>query len=95
MQRKRKEREALYKEKALAGGRKDVEKLAGFIAECDDFSRFKDIKDAWKRYGFTGDEYREIEENLAKRVEVERFYGVNANNIMVFLKKVKRKFGID
>lgn len=95
MRRKRKEREALYKEKALAGGRKDAERLAGFIAECDDFGRFKDIKDAWKRYGFTGDEYGEIEENLAKRAEVEKFYGVNANNIMVFLGEVKRKFNID
>ncbi len=89
----RNKRRDQYEKKLLEANIANAKKIAGFIADADDLIRFLDILDTWVLYGLASEkEYDDITDELAKKAEIETYYGVNPNNISAFLAKIKERF---
>ena len=71
----------------------NAKKIACFVADSDDLIRFSDILNTWVLYGLADEkEYDDITDELAKKTEIERYYGINPNNISAFITKIKERF---
>ena len=82
-----------YERKVLGANVICAEKIAGFVADSEDLIRFSDILNTWILYGLAGEqEYDDITDELAKKKEIERYYGINPNKISAFITKIKERF---
>lgn len=89
----RNERKDQYERKALDANVINAKKIACFVADSDDLIRFSDILNTWVLYGLADEkEYDDITDELAKKTEIERYYGINPNNISAFITKIKERF---